>query len=223
MTLDDCRPWREDIGAYLLGGLPEERRTALLAHLDGCPACRAELSELAEVARVMPAADPLRNRGRQVPSNQLVDSILGAISTERRGRRMRLARRATAVAVAAAVLAIGAVTVSTLREDPTRATIELAGEADGAESTAQLEYLPGGTRIDLDVDGLPVQETYFVWLEDSEGERVAAGSFWTPEEGERIELKLTAALSLRRCAGIGVSDSGGETVLYSPVEWVEED
>jgi anti-sigma-K factor RskA len=220
MTRDECRPWREDIGAYLLGGLPEERRTALLAHLDGCAGCRAELAELAEVARVLPAADPLRNHERQVPSQQLFRSILGAIAGERRERRVRLTKRVVAVA-AAAVLALGAVTVVTLQDDSSRATVELADSAGDAISTASLEYLPGGTRIDLRVDGLPEKEIFFVWLEDSDGERVPAGTFWTPDEGGKIELKLTAALSLRRCEGIGISDSDGETVLYSTVKWDE--
>ena len=38
------------IGAYVLGGLPEDQRTGLLAHIDGCPDCRADAAELAEVA-----------------------------------------------------------------------------------------------------------------------------------------------------------------------------
>jgi anti-sigma-K factor RskA len=221
MTRDECRQWREDIGAYLLGGLPEDRRTALLAHLDGCAGCRAELAELAEVARVLPAADPLRNHERQVPSQELFRSILGAIAGERRERRVQLTKRVAAAAAAAAVLALGAVTIVTLQDDSSRATVELADTAGDAISTASLEYLPGGTRIDLRVDGLPEEETFFVWLEDSDGERVPAGTFWTPDEGGKIELKLTAALSLRRCEGIGISDSDGETVLYSTVEWDE--
>ena len=219
MTRDECRPWREAIGAYLLGGLPDERRTALLAHLDGCPGCRAELAELAEVARVMPAADPLRNHEREVPSQSLMESILGAISGERRERRVRLTKRITAAAAVVAALFLGAVAVVTLPDDATRSTVELAGPAADGSSSASLEYLPGGTRIDLSIDGLPKEETYFVWLEDTDGERIPAGTFWTPDEVGSLDLKLTAALSLRRCEGIGISDADGKTVLYSKVEW----
>ena len=219
MTRDDCRPWREDIGAYLLGGLPDERRTALLAHLDGCPACRSELAELSEVARILPAADPLRNTKREVPSQSLMDSIMDAIGDERRAKRSRVTRRvAGAVAIAAALL-LGALAVGTLMDGSSQSTVQLAGDAADSDSTATLEYLPGGTRIDLSIDGLPKEETYFVWLEDTEGERVPAGTFWTPDEGGSLDLKLTAALSLRRCQGIGISDADGKTVLYSKVDW----
>jgi hypothetical protein len=223
MTRDDCRPWREDIGAYLLGGLPDERRTALLAHLDGCPACRSELAELSEVARILPAADPLRNTKREVPSQSLMDSIMDAIGDERRAKRSRVTRRvAGAVAIAAALL-LGALAVGTLMDGSSQSTVQLAGDAADGDSTASLEYLPGGTRIDLSIDGLPKEETYYVWLEDTEGERVPAGTFWTPDEGGSLDLKLTAALSLRRCQGIGISDADGKTVLYSKVDWEDPD
>lgn len=219
MTRDDCRPWREDIGAYLLGGLPDERRTALLAHLDGCPECRAELAELSEVARVMPAANPLRNTKREVPSQSLMDSILGAIADERRTKRARLTKRIAAAAAVAAAIVLGAFAVGVLTDRSSRSTVELAGAAAEGTSTASLEYLPGGTRIDLSIDGLPKEETYYVWLEDIEGERTPAGTFWTPDEEGSLDLKLTAALSLRRCEGIGISDADGKTVLYSKVDW----
>jgi hypothetical protein len=219
MTRDDCRPWREDIGAYLLGGLPDERRTALLAHLDGCADCRSELAELSEVARILPAADPLRNTKREVPSQSLMDSILGAIADERRAKRSRITRRVAGAAAIAAALLLGAFAVGTLMDGSSRSTVQLAGDAAHGDTTASLEYLPGGTRIDLSIDGLPKEETYFVWLEDTEGERVPAGTFWTPDEDGSLDLKLTAALSLRRCEGIGISDADGKTVLYSKVDW----
>ena len=220
MTRDDCRHWREDIGAYLLGGLSDERRTALLAHLDGCPNCRVELAELAEVAHVMPVADPLRNHQLEAPSSSLMDSILGAIAGERRARRARLTRRVAAAAAIAAALILGVFAAATLPGDSSGSTVEFAGAGTGG-STASLEYLPGGTRIDLDIDGLPLEETYYVWLEDSDGERIPAGTFWTPDEAGSLQLKLTAAISLRRCEGIGISDGDGKTVLYSKVEWDE--
>jgi hypothetical protein len=219
MTRDDCRHWREDIGAYLLGGLADERRTALLAHLDGCPNCNAELAELAEVARVMPAADPLRNHQREVPSHSLMDSILGAIAGERRARRARLTRRVVAAVAIAAAIVLGVFAVAILPDDSTQSTVELAGASARGDSTASLEYLPGGTRIDLSIDGLPLEETYYVWLEDSDGERIPAGTFWTPDEAGSLNLKFTAAISLRRCEGIGISDDDGKTVLFSKVEW----
>jgi anti-sigma factor RsiW len=53
MKAEGCREWRERIGALLLGQLPEEERFATEAHLDGCPACRAEAEALDPVASLL--------------------------------------------------------------------------------------------------------------------------------------------------------------------------
>ena len=60
MKAEACREWRERIGALVLGQLPEDERFATEAHLDGCPACRAEAEALAPVASLLGRADPDR-------------------------------------------------------------------------------------------------------------------------------------------------------------------
>ena len=60
MKAEGCREWRERIGALVLGQLPEEERFATEAHLDGCPACRAEAEALAPLASLLERADPDR-------------------------------------------------------------------------------------------------------------------------------------------------------------------
>ncbi len=42
MKTERCREWREALGAYALGHLADDERAGLEAHLEGCPACRAE-------------------------------------------------------------------------------------------------------------------------------------------------------------------------------------
>lgn len=51
---DEHNRLRELLGAYALGGLPDDAAAGVRAHLDGCPTCRAELAEIA------PLADELR-------------------------------------------------------------------------------------------------------------------------------------------------------------------
>ena len=60
MTADHNREWRESLGAYALGHLPDDERAGLEAHLEGCPECRSELESLESVARLLPLADPER-------------------------------------------------------------------------------------------------------------------------------------------------------------------
>lgn len=45
-----------DAAVYLLGGLPDAEVEAFVRHLDGCPACRVEIEELAPVARLLIAS-----------------------------------------------------------------------------------------------------------------------------------------------------------------------
>jgi anti-sigma factor RsiW len=213
MSDDSCRGKREDIGAYVLGGLDDNRTTALLAHLDGCPSCRAEADELGAVARMLPLAAPLRSTDAPMPPARLAEAIVRRVRTEQRNSRRQRLRRATAVGVgvAAALVALLAYFAITA---PDVVEIDIASATTTAQSHAALEYLPGGTRVSLSVEGLPEEQTFGVWLEKKDGERVPAGSFYTPEDGE-LQLTFTAAIRLKDCAGIGVSDSDGETVLYA--------
>jgi predicted anti-sigma-YlaC factor YlaD len=216
MNDDACRGKREDIGAYVLGSLDENRTTALVAHLDGCPACRAQVEELAAVARLLPLADPLRSSHQPAPPARLGESIVRRIEVERRAARRRGVRRAGAVSLgmAAAIVALIAYLAIT---GPNVLNVDFPSQTGAAESHAGLEYLPGGTRITLAVGGLPAEESYGVWMEKQDGERVPAGSFYMPDDGE-LKLALTAAVRLKDCVAIGVSDSTGDTVLYARIK-----
>ncbi|HEX8959088.1 MAG TPA: zf-HC2 domain-containing protein, partial [Solirubrobacterales bacterium] len=104
------REWRESLGAYALGQLPEEGRTALEAHLEGCPGCRAELDSLGSVARLLPLADPDRFDVAPTLPPALAGRVAAAIGAERHRRRRRRGLRlglslsgATAAAVATAL------------------------------------------------------------------------------------------------------------------------
>jgi anti-sigma factor RsiW len=44
---DTCAQVRLELGAYLLGAIEPAQRAMVNRHLRACPACRAELSDLA--------------------------------------------------------------------------------------------------------------------------------------------------------------------------------
>ena len=110
--------YSEDLGAYLLGALPDLEAEALERHAMHCDACRDELE------RLRPGADALPHSVEQYePPASLKRSLMAAVESDlqaagrapepRRERRMsRLAqllasRPAYALAGAAAVLVIG--------------------------------------------------------------------------------------------------------------------
>lgn len=111
------RQLRELLGAYALGALPGPEAAGLLAHLDGCAECRAELAELAPLAEALRGVDPDALSVLAAPPADLGVRIRqrvaeeGALVRARSSREQRAeqARRRTqgrvTVAAAAAVLA----------------------------------------------------------------------------------------------------------------------
>jgi Putative zinc-finger len=207
MTAENCREWRESLGAYALGQLSADERAGLEAHLEGCPECRAELDSLTSVAKLLPLADP--KRLGTVPSlpRGLGDRVMATIAGERRSRRRRRRLRgglalsgATAV-VAAAVLAI----------------FVLGGEGEEAPSThvsfrslpgkleigARLEPRPFGTEVHVYVKGVRSGELCRVFLRAEDGSRMPAGSFryrW----GDDSQAILSSALDLEQTDALGI-------------------
>jgi anti-sigma factor RsiW len=112
MKTDDCRDWRQLLGAYALGDLGAEERAGLEAHLEGCPSCRAEAEALGTVAQLLPLADPDRfSHPAPQPSPDLGQRIAATIGGEqrvivrRRRWRFGLALSGAAAAAAAVVAA----------------------------------------------------------------------------------------------------------------------
>src|SRR5437764_7719400 len=112
MTAEECRIWRERVGALVLGQLDPSEKAATQAHLDGCPACRAEADALSPVAALLGRADPERLAPAPAPPADLGDRIARQIAAERRVQRRRRVRwgvglgAATAAATAMTILAI---------------------------------------------------------------------------------------------------------------------
>jgi len=55
----DCSVVRDKLAEYQLGGLEQDERAAVAAHLSGCAACRAELEALSRLDALLPAMEPL--------------------------------------------------------------------------------------------------------------------------------------------------------------------
>ena len=205
--------WQGLLGAYALGHLPEDLSTALEAHLDGCPACRAELKGFEEVALALPLADPARVEGEvDEPAGEVEAQIFTRVAAERAAGRMR---RTVGVAAAAVLVVVAVLGASLLGgEDGTR--VPLAGETAGSSAEALVEPRPWGTRIELVVAGLPGDATYRVWLERSDGERVPAGTFRGVRDRE-LTVVLASALPLGLAVAVGVSAEDGSTLLEGEI------
>ena len=67
----------EDVGAWVLGALPEEEEQRFRSHLAGCETCRREVAELQMVADTLPLAAV-----QVAPPPELKDRIMSAVRAE---------------------------------------------------------------------------------------------------------------------------------------------
>ena len=216
MRTEGCREWRESLGAYALGQLPEDERAGLDAHLEGCSECRTELAELEPVARVMPLADPERFAEPALPPPGLGERIEATIAGERRAsgrrrRRLRLGFALGGVAAAAAVLAIFVLGGGSSASPEQR--VAFSSLPSGMKIAATLEPRAYGTEVHMYVEGVRSGTLCRVVLRGPHGARLPAGTFrYRYGEDEAV---LSSALDLSRTTSIVVHV--GSRVFTAPV------
>jgi hypothetical protein len=231
MKSESCREWREALGAYALGHLPDEERAGLEAHLEGCADCRAESESLLSIAQHLPYADPARFGPAPTPPPELGGRIAASIGAEkrsnRRHRRLRLGlglSGATAVA-AAAVLAIFVLTGNDTSGPEQQ--VAFRSLPPGVKIAATLEPRAYGTEIHMYVAGIRSGTLCQVYMRGPGHTGASAGSFryrWGSEDS----AVLSAALDLSRAKAIVVHagahtfvaplDSGAAAFIDQPNE-----
>jgi len=221
MRTEACREWRESLGAYALGQLSGDERTGLEAHLEGCPACRAEAESLAGISRLMPLADPERFDAAPEPPPELARRVSEAIESEERSARQRRRRRiglgaglATATAATAAVLAIFVLGGGGGGGGEPAQWVAFGSLPRGVKIGAKLEPRPFGTEIRIYVDGVRSGTLCRVTLRGARGARLPAGSF-RYRYGSNEKAVLSSALDLSRTRAIAVRV--GSRTFVAPV------
>jgi Putative zinc-finger len=208
-----CEQWHGAIATDALGALEPEERLGLLAHLDGCAACREVASELHQTASALAHAD----RDQVAPTASvppaLTERVLGSLRDDalaaRRRRRTKVAGALAGVVALAAslaiLLAIGSPTAA-------RSRTEVLTGSPTATATAVLSSRPWGTSIAFTEHGLPVGAVFSVSMRTSSGAWWTAGSFTAPLRGTPPSMACYVALD--QITGIRVTDASGTAVLH---------
>jgi hypothetical protein len=201
-----CAEWRGRLAAEALGDLTEPERDALVAHLDGCSACRAALAELRGTAAALSRADPSRLAAPTEPPAGLVRGVSARLERERSGRRRRVV---AAVAVAAALIAGAIAAVQLWPDQGGGEHIALVGP--GLDGRVTLDARSWGTEIHLEGAGFVPGAQYNVWLERADGDRVGAGTF-TGVRQHSVAVVLASALPAAQAVALGISRPDGTVI-----------
>ena len=124
-----CDEIRERLDAYVEGVLPEEQRTAVVAHLEGCAACRADIDrwrELFERAAALPRAiEPSRDLWPSIDA--VLDEPHGTTGTRVFPLTARLRPLWLVAAALALVVVTAAITTFVLRQGDSAMARKLKG------------------------------------------------------------------------------------------------
>jgi hypothetical protein len=181
------------VGAYLLDVLEPDERERMQRHLRSCPACAADLDDLAALPTrlaAVPAAEVLDVRRPVVPSEVSFRRLRSVAAGEVRRRRRARAAVVAAVLVVVAVAA-GAVALRST-DGPTQPDVVTA--ASGAvHARAALTETHNGTRVVLTLGGVPAEQKCRLVAVDRSGERQTASTWTATYDGD---ASVTGWLSL---------------------------
>jgi hypothetical protein len=168
--MTSCREIRHALGVYVLGAIEPAERAQVEEHLATCPDCREELAGLAGLpamlrkvpvveAERLAASDSDLDAG-ELPSEELLESLVARTTNVRRMHRWRRVAAAAAVIVVAAG---GGAAVATALQPSAPSTIGTVGwhmatgtgPAPGVHLTVRYRHVPGGTMIEAHATGLP--------------------------------------------------------------------
>ncbi len=186
-----CREIRHLLGVYVVGAIDPADRAVVDRHLDWCASCREELAGLAALPALLgrvPLADAERltlaadwQADDELPSAQLLPSLLRRAAARRKVSRWR---GITAAAAAAIVLAGGGAAVATAVQSHAQVQQVVQETVRGSNAathvSAVVAYSPAGwgTAMQVQVAGIPAGTTCRLWVVTRAGQRSLAGT-WT--------------------------------------------
>lgn len=218
-------------GAYALDAVDDVERARFERHLQTCPQCQLEVDEMRATAAKLGEAETL-----PAPP-QLRDAVLSQIATTPQAfplTHMTSAERSSSrwttrlLGVAAAVLAIGLATVSTVayqqhqQNESITANAQLVTDVLTAPD-AQVRHMPMGgasstvvmspslgqaALVAQGVPSLPSNQTYELWTVTAAGTARPAGT-WVPSPDGTVAVPISGNLSDTAAIAVTVEPAGG--------------
>lgn len=216
MSSTACNRWHAAMAMDALGALPPPERAGLVAHLDGCPACREEARELASTASFLNLVEHTTLDQAASVSPELTGRVLGQLhhGAVRARRRRRAGVALIGAAAAAMLVVIVALTASGPSAPPARRLSLIGVSPTTATATATLAARSWGTAVTLTEPGQQATGNYTVSMRTNSGSWWVTGSYHEVA-GTPVDANMSCAVPLSQIVGIRVTDASGATVLSS--------
>jgi anti-sigma factor RsiW len=225
---------RELLGAYALGALEPHEAQQVQQHLAGCPDCRREVAEFADLRRSLDAVPPEAFLDGPPEGGDL---LLQRIVSQARTQAPPTVRRAwSGAAVAAAVVLVAAVLGGgivigrqTAPEDvaapPTTTVPANAKRAAFTDpqtgATMDVTVIPkaGWVSVNAKISGVDAGLKCELRVVPREGDALVAGSWLVSEQGERkgTEIQGTALVDPADVKSVDVVTTDGRTMVSVPL------
>lgn len=217
---NDCTHLRPHLTEHLLLGTPLPRD--LTRHLNQCPDCTREATELDDVIHTLRHGDPLAglvsphaDDPEARPSEDLWERIRrGTTEAETVAVRPVRRRRRIALGVAAAFVTAAAFVVpftETHDQTPAHTTASVVLVRDG-----KMTEHPWGTEVPVALSGLKAGETYRMMAANASGTRLPGGSVRVTTD-KPITTTMTTAMRKDTITALIVEDAHGHVVTRVPV------
>jgi anti-sigma factor RsiW len=221
MTSPSCMQARLSLGAYVIGALDPVERADVERHLDTCPACRDELTELAGLPGLLARVDVADVvNGEPAAPAEMLDRLLRAAATERRtSRRWRVLTAAAVVAIASAGAAATAARIADGDHAPPPAAAVRVLNATDTRShvSARISAQPKawGTAVRVQLSNVPEGETCSLVVVSRAGQHEVAAS-WKVNYSGAVDVDGATAWSAADIASYDVVTDDGQQLVSVP-------
>jgi anti-sigma factor RsiW len=228
----DCRDIRHALGVYVLGAIDPAERSKVDAHLSTCPECREELAGLAglpALLRRVPVGEARQLAdgdlddlsgdglpGPEVPSAEMLQSLLGRTTRVRQTRRWRGLAAAAAVVLVAGVG--GAAAWSAAHHDAdsdndsvaaaTFTSVTATDPVTHVAATVKYAAMSWGTVLDTQVNDVPAGDRCELLVTDSSGHTTVVGSWTTTYDEKGIWYPGSSGVTLDSVRSFEVTAQG---------------
>lgn len=232
----DCRDIRHALGVYVLGAIDPAERSVVDVHLSTCPECREELAGLAglpALLRRIPVGEAQQLAdddvdelpgaglpGPEVPSADMLPSLLGRTTQARQARRWRgLAAAAAVVLVAGIGGATGWSAVHHAEESgedsgsnsavPANFTsVSATDPVTHVAATVRYAAKDWGTVLDTKVKNVPAGDRCQLLVTDSSGHTTVVGSWTTSYDESSVWYPGSSGVTLDSVRSFEVMSQG---------------